>query len=186
MILGAVWFKHKLNPYEMIVKQIKNTDIEVLAKLDEKEGEGFVIFYPKSNLRLKIKFPEYVRLHKILTGLSIKGIWEYFVEHGINVDMKKIADDMPDEFFDWINSVANDFRDKYKKIEKQCETDFNLISYKLINVLNKTRKDWALEITKTKYPCILFAILDGKDYSKHIWKILKPTGSKTFQKDIDA
>ncbi len=167
------------------VRQIPNTDILELAKLNEKEGEGFVVFYPKNNLRVKIKFPEYVRLHKILTGLSIKGIWEYLKENGVDADIKKIVEDAPDEFYVWMDSVTNEFKKQYKEIEYQCETDFNLISYNLIDNQDKTRKDWAIEILKRKYPGILFAILDSKKYDEQIWKILKPKGSKTFKDDID-
>jgi len=134
---------------------------------------------------LKIKFPEYVRLHKILTGLSIKGIWEYFAEHGVDADIRKIATNAPDEFYKWIDSVAKNFKEKYKGIEYECVTNFNLISYDLIKLPEKTRKDWAIRITKTRFPSILFAMLDGKDYKKIIWRILRPTGLKTFKDDID-
>lgn len=167
-----------------IVETIKNTNLEELAKLDKENEEGFVVFYPKSNLRLKIKFSEYIRLHKIVTGLSVKGIWEFLAEHGVDADMKKVIEKMPDEFYSWIDSVAEDFRKRYKEIEKQVETDFKLISYELIGE-ERTRKDWAERITKCKYPSLLFLTIDCKDYSKHIWKLLRPVGSRTFQKNIN-
>lgn len=167
-----------------IADSIPNTDILKLAELDEKNKEGFVVFYPKSNLRLKIKFPEYVRMHKILTGLSVKGIWEYFVENGIDADIKKIAENMPDEFFVWLIKVSEDFKKRYKEIEYECVTHFNLISYDLINITEKTRKDWATLISKTRFPGILFLMLDGKDYSKHILKLLKPCGAQTFKNEV--
>lgn len=167
-----------------IVEQIENTDILKLAELDKKNEEGFVVFYPKTNLRLKIKFPEYVRMHKILTGLSEKGIWEDFVKNGIEHDIKESLGNVPDDFFKWIDSVSNEFKKKYKEIEYECSTNFNLISYSLIGKQNKSRKDWAIKINKTRFPGILFLMLDGKDYSKHILKILKPKITHSFKQEI--
>lgn len=169
-----------------VVKRIENTDLKTLSELDDKEGEGFVVFYPKANLRLKVKFPEYVRLHKILTGLSVKGIWEYLKEHGVNTDMRKIAEDAPDEFYTWINTVANDFKETYKVIEDHCEAVFEELLQNEMNDLSKewTRKDWAFYITQKKYPSILFAMLDKRKYSEQIWKILRPNGAITFKEEI--
>lgn len=165
------------------VKKIDNTDLKELSKMNSDNAEGFVVFYPKSNLRLKIKFPEYVRLHKILTGLSVKGIWEYLKEYGPDTDIRKIAEDAPDEFYDWLDSVASEMIMKYKEILKQCETDFNLITYSLIDS-EKTRKDWALKINECAYPSILYAMLDNKEYDNIIWKMIKPkVEDKSFKKD---
>ena len=173
-----------------VVKQIKNTDIKTLTELDNKEGEGFVVFYPKANLRLKIKFPEYVRLHKILTCLSVKGIWEYMKANGVDTDIRKIAEDAPDEFYDWIDTVASDLSSKYKEIENICVADYGEIEKKAVEDLAESidnlwlRKDWALEITNKKYPGILFSILDERDYRHLIWKLVKPKATKTFKEEL--
>ena len=172
------------NKNASVVKRIENTDIKTLAELDDKEGEGFVIFYPKNNLRLKIKFPEYIRLHKILTCLSVKGVWEYLKENGINADIRKIAEDAPDEFYSWIDTVANDLVIKYKEINVYCREEFSAIDDFADHTAGATRKWWAEYIVKTKYPSILFSILDEKDYSQLIWKIIKPKGVNTFKEEI--
>lgn len=173
-----------------IVKYIESTDTKALAELDDKEGEGFVIFYAQSNLRLKIKFPEYVRLHKILTGLSIKGVWEYLKEKGIDIDIRNIAEDAPDEFYDWIDEVASNLVAEYKEIEEFCKNNFAKIQKKAaddleVNIDNPwTRKEWAEQITKEKYPSILFSMLDKKEWKEHIWKLIKPTRANTFKEKI--
>ena len=38
------------------------------------------------------------------------------------------------------------------------------------------RKSLAAEVTKQTYPGILFAMIDDKDYSEMIWKLLRPRG----------
>lgn len=46
------------------------TTFEALAMHDKPNREGFVLYFPASDVRMKIKFPEYVRLHKLITGVS--------------------------------------------------------------------------------------------------------------------
>ncbi len=164
------------------VKNIINTDIKTLAELDDKEGEGFVVFYPKNNLRLKIKFPEYVRLHKILTCLSVKGVWEYLKENGPDVDIRGIVEDAPDEFYIWIDTIASDLVTKYREIENICKNDFEEIQKKATK--DWSRKNWAIQITQKKYPGILFTILDEREYDQLIWKLIRPKGANTFKEEI--
>ncbi len=49
-------------------------DINQLLLLNEENKEGFVVRF-KNGFRLKIKFSEYLRLHKIITGVSNIAIW---------------------------------------------------------------------------------------------------------------
>lgn len=61
--------------------------------MDTPNEEGFVLHYPGTDLRLKIKFPEYVRLHKIVTGVSEIGIWEYMRD---GKSMKELIENVPE------------------------------------------------------------------------------------------
>ncbi len=48
-----------------------------------------------------------------------------------------------------------------------------------------TRKELAEWFKQCQYPGIMFSMLDGKDYSDQIWKLVKPSG-KAFCCDIDT
>jgi RNA ligase len=148
-----------------VVKIIGNTDFTKLLEMDGENEEGFVCYFPNSELRLKIKFPQYVKLHKIVTMLSEIGIWELLKSgQGINEIIKNV----PDEFFKWVKSVADDLCKKYAEI--------NLESSKIVNEVKNlpTRKEQALEIMKYKYSSVCFKKLDNENYSEVIWKIIRP------------
>lgn len=154
------------------------TSIEELKKLNTKNEEGFVLHFEESDMRVKIKFEDYVALHKIITGLSVKGIWE-MLEQGM--EKEKIIASVPDEMFAWVEEI----------VEGMCE-NFTTIEQTVLNVMPEiraqtSRKDQAMFITKgfPELSGIAFAMLDEKDYKKIIWKMLRPVGSKTFRVDID-
>ena len=58
-------------------RHYETTPADRLAEdMAEPNAEGFVLFYPRSGLRVKVKFADYVALHRSLTGLSTKSVWE--------------------------------------------------------------------------------------------------------------
>lgn len=163
------------------VRVIPPTDLESLAKMDEPNSEGFVLFYPRANLRLKIKFPEYVRLHKILTGLSEIGIWEH-LRAGKPLD--ELLVQVPDEFFKWVGRVADDLQYDFNKLWWAAD-----MCIQLVRDL-PTRKEQAIAVNRDapKVSGIVFARLDGQETRARdmVWRMLRPHGSSTFQKDIDG
>lgn len=157
-------------------KVLPNTALEELAKLDEPNSEGFVVFFPKTNERVKIKFPEYVKLHKIMTGLSEIGIWEMLKE---DKDVIEIIKDAPDEMHSWVKNVVSSILEQFVNIERiatQVETEAKKFS---------TRKEQAEIITKSQYAGVVFSMLDGKNYKDVIWKLVRPRGQHTFKVDLD-
>lgn len=174
----GVQFEKPWNEPIRSVKKIDVTDVEELSKLDEPNSEGFVIFYPKENVRMKIKFPEYVRLHKIITGVSEIGIWEILKTNG---DFTPLLEKVPDEFFNWVGETKKRLVGAFDKIAQEAVLQFTEIQKK--NPAD--RKAWAEEIKKMANPGIGFAILDDKDYKQIIWKMVRPHGAAIFKTDID-
>lgn len=152
---------------------------EELATHERPNEEGYVLFYPEENVRVKIKFNEYVRLHKLITGVSEIAIWEHLKE-GKTLD--DLLEKVPDEFFKWVRDVEGKLRSAYQKIEQEARTQFAVID---MRGTEATRKDWALKIQKMTNPNIGFAMLDNKDYSDIIWRMIRPKGQSQFKVDID-
>ncbi|MFN8577785.1 MAG: RNA ligase [Candidatus Sericytochromatia bacterium] len=142
-------------------------DINKLRELQDDTNEGFVIKF-KSGFRIKLKFQEYVRLHRIITSVSSKMIWEHLKD---NKPLDDILDRVPDEFFKWVKDTVADLQNKYKKIEEIAKSEFKEL---------EDRKTTAQYFSKCSYPAILFKMLDKRDYSEIIWKILKPKYEKPF------
>ena len=144
-------------------------DILVLKELDTDNKEGFIIKYA-NNFRVKIKFEEYLRLHRIITQVSNLNIWEYLKT---NQSMEEILERVPDEFFDWVKQTKSDLENQYLAIENQCKADFKVL---------ESRKETALYFRTCKHSGVLFAMMDNKEYSSIIWKMIRPTFEKPFNK----
>lgn len=146
-------------------------DFRKLKELEEDNKEGFVIKF-ESGFRMKVKFEEYKRLHKIFTNISNKSIWEILKDGG---DFKDIIERVPDEFFDWFDKTKEGLINAYKKIEQTAKEEFKSLSE------FKDMKEFAAYTTKQSYPPILFKMRDNKDYSDYIWKQIKPEYSRPFK-----
>ena len=145
-------------------------DISVLKEMDLANKEGFIIKY-SNNFRVKIKFDEYLRLHRIITQVSNLNIWEYL---RTNKSFDEILERVPDEFFTWVKQTIIDLENKYQEIENQCNLDFKVL---------ESRKETALYFLTCKHPGVLFAMLNNKNYSDIIWKMIRPTFEKPFNKE---
>ena len=143
-----------------------------LKEKNETNKEGFVVrFYP-SNFRVKIKFEEYVRLHRIMTNLSTTAIWEVLSNGG---DILSTLTDVPDEFYDKIHQYSKELMDKYASLENEYHFIFKILGR---SDDFEFRAGFAERAKRYKYPAILFKMYDDKDYSGLIWKIIKPEFEK--------
>jgi RNA ligase len=147
-------------------------DLYALQTLQEVDREGFVIRFD-SGFRVKVKFEEYVRLHRILTRVSSKNIWEYL---STNQSFEAILDKVPDEFYDWVKNTVDKLTENYQKIENYCKENFKDLG---------NRKDTALYFQTLLYPSVLFSMLDKRDYSPIIWKMIKPEYEKPFRESSE-
>ena len=136
-----------------------------LKEKNETNKEGFVLRFQPGNFRMKIKFEEYVRLHKVMTNLSTTAVWEVLSNGG---NMDDLLKDVPDEFYFKINEYEKSLIAQFNKLEEEYQNHFDSIR-RLGN-----RKLFAQTAIMFQYPSILFGMLDGKDISPIIWKIIKP------------
>lgn len=156
-------------------------DLEKLKELEENNKEGFVIRF-KNGFRVKMKFAEYVRLHRIITGVSNITIWEYLSQ---NKPFDELLSKVPDEFYDWLKSIQVELLGKYNMLELESKFAYGSIMQIVTKDLlpfDKRRKLFSTEVM-TNYKNIsgiLFKMYDNKDYSDIIWKYIKPEFSKPF------
>jgi RNA ligase len=147
-------------------------DLFSLKKLEEDNKEGFVVRF-KNGYRLKVKFEEYQRIHRIVTGVSNISIWEYLKT---GQSLNEIIERVPDEFYDWVKKTSDDLKNKFNEIEKQSKDDFKILA---------DRKETALYFQTCKYPAVLFRMLDEKNHDEVIWKMLRPEFSKPFSNKFE-
>lgn len=148
-------------------------DMEAIKEMNDDTKEGFVIRFA-NNYRVKVKFKEYLRLHRIVTQISSKDIWEH-LKDGKTLD--EILDKVPDEFYQWVKRTQANLLEQYKTIEAQAQKDFKVL---------ETRKETALYYMNCMNPHVLFAMLNQKDVSRIIWKMIKPSFEKPFRNVEDV
>lgn len=154
------------------------TDPDQLLKRNGDNKEGFVMVWDNGE-RIKVKFDEYVRLHRLITGFSTKSIWECLMN---GTDIDEILKDIPDEFYDWVKK-------KQDELQIQFDIQYVLVQKSVARVKNmETRKEQAIEIMRTdkNRSGAVFSFLDGnKEKSKkQIWKTLKPEYELPFKTEI--
>jgi RNA ligase len=147
---------------------------EIVNQQDD-EREGFVLKF-QTNERIKFKFAEYKRLHKILTQVSSKSIWES-LRDGKPLD--EILERVPDEFFSWVKKTKADLERQYTDIESVHSA---ICGSTPIGADRKAIAEYFKR--SSSYPSICFSMLDGKNYSDFIWKILRPKFERPFKEDV--
>ncbi len=146
------------------------SDIADLKGLELENKEGFVVKFSNS-FRLKVKFEEYLRLHRIMTRVTSYNIWEYLKS---GEPMDEILEQMPDEFYDWAKATKEALEVNFRAIENKAKADFKVLA---------TRKETAAYFLTQDYPSILFLMLDGRDYADAIWRLVKPEYERPFVGD---
>jgi RNA ligase len=139
-------------------------DLRLLA---EDNREGFVIKFT-NGFRVKVKFAEYVRLHRLLTQVSSKTVWEALrFGHSFEALLERV----PDEFYDWVRATRQGLLDQYAAIEQECRANFRDLG---------DRKATAAYFLSLPHHRVLFSMLDGRDYSTYIWRQVEPPFAKPF------
>jgi len=161
---------HYTNSIFNVVKEYNGIkDYSSLKSLVDNNAEGFVVRFSNGD-RMKIKGEEYLRLHRIMTNLSTTSVWEILSTNG---KIDEFIKDVPDEFFRKIQDFAFDLSLRYYNLMKEYTECFEIIKNK-----TEDRKSFAEESKRYPHPSLLFGLLDGKDISPMIWKMIKPEFKK--------
>lgn len=152
-----------------------HTMVEMIGENEE----GFVLYWPEHDLRVKMKGPEYVRLHKIITNCTARTVWEY-LSSGQPLD--QLLESVPDEFYQWVKQTATDLYLAYGEIEDDVRSQFNWAMAKVgwERFDREARKDFALLVKDFKYKSVLFRMWDDQPRDDIIWKILRPEHVRPF------
>ena len=135
-------------------------------------AEGFVLRFRESGLRLKVKFAEYVRLHRLVTGINARNIWD-LLRSGQSFD--ELLDKVPDEYYRWVQQTTAELRNQYAAIESAAQAAFIDLGDRKLN---------AERYKQHTHPHLLFAMLDNKPYDEAIWKLLRPAQATPFKSEV--
>lgn len=149
---------------------------QVLAAAPRPGAEGFVVYSPRLDDWVKIKQTDYVELHRIVTGLSARRVFEA-LRSGQSVE--EICAPLPDEFHGFVRDVVSILGDRVRERYHIAVSQFDHIVEKLRqrgvdSNHSEFRKEFALMAKKFAYPSLLFSLLDGRDIRDSIWKAFEP------------
>jgi RNA ligase len=148
---------------------------EGVFNLEGRQGKEGVVAVTSDGRRVKVKEEEYIRLHRIVSNLSEKYVWEAMEGPYMSV-AQKLAADIPEEHATWLLGVAErllcEFVIQSSQVSELTWTTKNL----------GTRKEKALHVQNSGYPkhiqSAFFAQLDGKSSIPVLWKAIRPKDDK--------
>jgi len=159
---------HSLN----MAPSLPMSSLEAASRFERTNAEGYVIRF-QSGVRVKVKHAEYVRLHRLVTGLTKRHVWEVLAAgDGIPEHWRE---GLPEEFQDWLDHTVADLQTAASLMRGHVDQAFARIP-------EGDRKTQALWIqANSKWPHLLFAKLDGKDVDPLIWRTLRPENERPFK-----
>ena len=146
---------------------------DALAAPPRSNAEGLCVRYLDQSKIVKIKQDDYVRLHRIVTGLSERTVWQAMID---NTPLHEVLAPLPDELHDWTRTVWWGLRERTETIAQEAERLHGTILDDLPSRFE--RRDYA-ELAKARGRELkphLFALLDGRDPRPKILYTLKPAG----------
>jgi RNA ligase len=180
---------------------------EALAADPRKNAEGLVIRYlaggPLAGLMTKSKQADYVNLHRIVTGLTGRRLWERSavqavladdpafstrrLGQGLHLDpadvqgiieagpdwLEQVRRSVPEEFLDWIAQTT---------AAQQAAVNAVLaeVALAVAEVSGLERKETALRIAGHRHRGMIFAALDGRSILIQAWAVVRPAADRAF------
>lgn len=155
---------------------------EALTMGPRPNAEGLVVTLRETGAKIKIKQEDYVRLHKLVTGLNERAVWEHLSTHdGSFLDLLAAV---PDEFHRWVETTAAGLLDRFEDVQSDAWATYHNILRSMphegpesLSWGHDERKMFAgLARECEGLTPFLFQMLDGRDISAAIWKSLRPKG----------
>lgn len=178
-IMSAGWF----GPVVELFDFASFEEVVADSKLDHAGKEGFVVHFVDADKRVKLKFADYLRLHRIIFGVTPLRIWELLSN---DVSVEHWVKDVPDEFADDVMRVSAEMEATVAGLIK----DVNAEHARIVSLLDAdySRKDIAImakaEVNNDLFPDKAFgftgimALEAGRPdmLTKKAWSVIRPHG----------
>ncbi|MEU8761434.1 T4 RnlA family RNA ligase [Streptomyces sp. NPDC048659] len=204
--VGSVVTVHPPMPLDELVKLTETSTLPGGGAATGIDAEGFVLRFA-SGVRAKAKIAEYVRLHKLLTGVTERDIWrghgiqrfagtpDKVLAQGLGLSPADLADarakggrpldalleQVPDEFDTWVRELIGRLEDAFAARERAIDA-----AYDALAPLAGDRGAFARaanELPDRSLRSVLFTRLDGRSTELHTWRSLRPETADPFTTD---
>ena len=145
---------------------------DALAAEPRPNVEGLVVRFTEDDTRIKIKQSDYVRLHRLVTDVSERRVWEVLSEAGSVDDW---LENVPDELYTFVSETRDALRARHAALTLEVEERFRHLVNSLPDGWDRRAfaaavgelSDWPLGRT-------MFLRLDGRPYDHLIWSAIRP------------
>lgn len=150
-----------------VVRRLPMTDnARELRNIIRDDEEGYVVRF-ENGFRVKVKGVRYMELHRILSGVSSRSVWESL---STGKPFDELLAVVPDEFADWVRAE--------KAALETMHAEHMSRAYQALAIAKQrqTRKEQALAILEhfKDVSSLAFLLLDGKPCEAQAWKMLYP------------
>lgn len=150
--------------------------------LPPRPGAEGVVVRASGNRMIKLKQSDYIALHRAITGLSARSIYQAM---GEGADRDKLKFGMPEEFWPFIETTFLTLIFDQDTIQNDAEADYADV-VKVLDAVHGPylwgRKQFAERVKDLPNRNLLFLLLDERDISEVVWKSLKPGHDGPFFK----
>jgi RNA ligase len=147
--------------------------------------EGYVLCWRRFGMppfRLKVKYVDYLRLHRMVSGVSAKAIYNCLAGNEYKGDLDEWTNESTPWFSKFVTKWVRGLQARHDELKAKADAAMGVYrgvlneQYKQTGVL-PMKKDWAMlfQRPETKdVQAILFAMYNDKDVEQVIWKLVKP------------
>jgi RNA ligase len=145
---------------------------EVLALPDRENAEGLVVFRSSDGARVKLKQEDYLTLHKVVSNLTPRSIFEVLSDPDRTWEDFLAA--LPEEFIDWANDTALGITTRYVHFYQEASRladDLRIAQYHGNLSERRDIAAWLQKRTSQKWlHGFVWKWLDNRPYSAILWK----------------
>lgn len=163
-----------------VVETLPHRDVHAALRADPvPNSEGMVLHFVEHDVRVKLKHDEYIRLHRLVTGVSERRIWEV-LSTGEQLDAW--LELVPDELYRFVS----DTRDRMLLQFAERRAKLQTLHAEVLSQLPEgfSRRELAEKVQKLKQrdplAHLVFALHDGKPIDAALWEALRPAEHTPF------
>lgn len=190
VLLGAIDYSGREYPRDYMVTISLNTGMELskpysisllaaveLGKALPGDLEGFVLHWPETGLRVKIKGEEYLRLHRIICGMSPLAFWEVMDSNG-RVPLDYLQQ-IPEEFRPRWESIVQTLEEQYSALLGRALDDIrhlpSVTDFRAVGIYLKQDAGSTIKYPKTVFPFLRKGVAGIHDLLK---EMIRPHGNQ--------
>lgn len=131
---------------------------------ERQNAEGFVV-QAQGGRRVKVKYEEYVKVHRVVSNLTPRYVHEYLggPDYG---RLKELMSTVPEEHAQWVKKVGEELIVGYGL----CITYLSEVEHRTSKLSTRKEKAIAIKDEESWVKGCFFNILDKRDFSALLWK----------------